>query len=273
MMSWLVAGLTSWYQAALFWIRRYGLIKGIKVAVQFKRGARRKGPFEVNLPDFDAPIWLRGQTVDLVVFYQVIQAHEYGIPGSHADELRQRYEALVRSAQEVLIIDCGANIGLSSVWYAREFPSAKIVAVEPDPSNLEIASRNIAAYPNVKLVAGAVWDKPTKVNIVNPEAEPWKFRVQEGEGSTPCFTIDQLSEGNSILIVKIDIEGSEKELFRSNTDWMDRTSCIAIELHDWLFPKADTSQPFMRAIAKRPHEILLRGENLFFLMKPRHEEL
>jgi FkbM family methyltransferase len=130
---------------------------------------------------------------------------------------------LIASRVQPLIIDCGANIGLSGVWYARQFPEAKIIAVEPDQSNLEIASRNLAAYPNVTLVSGGVWDTPSHLSIVNPDAEPWAFRVEEGEGSIPGFTIDQLSEGKPILVVKVDIEGAEKELFRSNTDWMDRT--------------------------------------------------
>ena len=100
----------------------------------------------------------------------------------------------------------------------------------------------------------------------NPDAEPWAFQVEEGKGSIPGFTIDQLSEGNPILVVKVDIEGAEKALFRSNTDWMDRTDLIAIELHDWLFPNTGTSQSFMKAIAGHPHEITMRGDNLFFLM-------
>ena len=90
--------------------------------------------------------------------------------------------------------------------------------------------------------------------------------LKEGEGSIPGFTIDQLSEGKPILIVKVDIEGAETELFRSNTDWMDRIDLIAIELHDWLFPNSGTSQFFMKAVAGRPHQITMRGENLFFLM-------
>jgi FkbM family methyltransferase len=173
---------------------------------------------------------------------------------------------LIASGGEPLIIDCGANIGLTSVWYARQFPEATIIAVEPEESNLEIASKNLAAYPNIRLVPGGVWDTPTQLSIVNPDAEPWAFQVEEGKGSIPAFTIDQLSEGKPILMVKVDIEGAEKALFRSNTDWMDRTDLIAIELHDWLFPNVGTSQSFMKAIAGHPHEVAMRSDNLFFLM-------
>ena len=250
-----------------YWTKQYGLIDGSRTALQYKLGDRSRKLFALTLPDFAAPIWLRGGTVDVRVFMQVLATKEYDISDTaQGKELRRRYDSLIASRVQPLIIDCGANIGLSGIWYARQFPEAKIIAVEPDQSNLEIASRNLAAYPNVTLVHGGVWDTPSHLSIVNPDAEPWAFQVEEGQGSIPGFTIDQLSEGKPILVVKVDIEGAEKALFRSNTDWMDRTDLIAIELHDWLFPNFGTSQSFMKAIAGRPHQIAMRGENLFFLM-------
>jgi FkbM family methyltransferase len=249
------------------WTRQYGLIDGPIAALQFKLGDRGRKLFALTLPDFAAPIWLRGGTVDVRVFLQVLVDKGYDISDTaQGKELRRRYDSLIASGGEPLIIDCGANIGLTSVWYARQFPEATIIAVEPEESNLEIASKNLAAYPNIRLVPGGVWDTPTQLSIVNPDAEPWAFQVEEGKGSIPAFTIDQLSEGKPILMVKVDIEGAEKALFRSNTDWMDRTDLIAIELHDWLFPNVGTSQSFMKAIAGHPHEVAMRSDNLFFLM-------
>lgn len=255
------------FQTVNYWTKQYGLIDGPKTALQFKLGDRSRKLFALTLPDFPAPIWLRGGTVDVRVFRQILVSKEYDISDTaQGKELRRRYDSLISSGVQPLIIDCGANIGLSGVWYARQFPQAKIIAIEPDKSNLEIAFRNLAAYPNVTLVSGGVWDTPTNLSIVNPDAEPWAFRVKEGDGPILGFTIGQLSEGKHILVVKVDIEGAEKELFRSNTCWMDQTDLIAIELHDWLFPNCGTSQSFMKAIAGRPHQVAMRGENLFFLM-------
>jgi hypothetical protein len=146
------------------------------------------------------------------------------------------------------------------------FLKRRLSLLSPINRTWKLHPGTFAAYPNATLVSGGVWDTPSHLSIVNPDAEPWAFQVEEGEGSIPGFTIDQLSEGKPILVVKVDIEGAEKELFRSNTDWMDRTDLIAIELHDWLFPNFGTSQSFMKAIAGHPHEVAMRGENLFFLM-------
>ncbi|UPJ51746.1 FkbM family methyltransferase [Bradyrhizobium sp. 200] len=263
----MLARVKSWLDTVSYWTEQYGPIDGPRIAVRLKLGDHSRKPFTLTLPDFPAPIWLRGGTVDTRVFFHVLAAKEYDISDTaQGKELRRRYDALIASGAQPLIIDCGANIGLSGIWYARQFPEAEIIAVEPDQSNLEIAFKNLAAYPNVRLVNGGVWNTPSPLFIVNPDADAWAFRVEEGEGTIVGFTIDQLSQGRPILIVKIDIEGAEKALFRSNIGWIDRTDLIAIELHDWLFPKAGTSQPFMRAIAGHPHEVAMRGENLFFLM-------
>jgi hypothetical protein len=74
---------------------------------------------------------------------------------------------------------------------------------------------------------------------------------------------------SSALIIKVDIEGAEASLFRSNTEWVCLTDLIAIELHDYLLPKQQTSAPFIRSFANLDFDLLQRRENLFvFLDRP-----
>jgi hypothetical protein len=118
-----------------YWTKQYGLIDGPWTALQYKLGDRSRKLFALTLPDFPAPIWLRGGTVD--VFTQVLATKEYDISDTaQGKELRRRYDSLIASRVQPLIIDCGANIGLSGVWYARQFPEAKIIAVEPSSSGV-----------------------------------------------------------------------------------------------------------------------------------------
>jgi FkbM family methyltransferase len=261
--------LEFWARTIVPWAKRYGIKKGIKVVLQCELADRNRQQFALVLPDHQAPIWLRGGTTDPIVYCQVLLQEEYDISSTpQGKEIRRRYEASIASGVEPLIIDCGANIGLASIWFAKTFPKARIIAVEPDESNVELAKKNIATYSNIELVRGAVWDASNSLDIVNPTAGKWAYRVEEAtQGSTPAFTIDQISKGRPILIVKIDIEGSEKALFRSNTEWIDRTDLIAIELHDRIFPNEGTSQTFVKAIAGRCHEITTNGENLFLLLQ------
>jgi FkbM family methyltransferase len=41
-----------------------------------------------------------------------------------------------------LIVDCGANIGLSARYFATEYHEVRIVALEPDIRNVHLQERN-----------------------------------------------------------------------------------------------------------------------------------
>ena len=61
-----------------------------------------------------------------------------------------------------VIIDAGANIGISTIYFANRFPNAKVIAIEPEESNFELLKINCENYPNVKLVRAAVWCRNAK---------------------------------------------------------------------------------------------------------------
>jgi tRNA1(Val) A37 N6-methylase TrmN6 len=54
-------------------------------------------------------------------------------------------EALVHRIIPV-IVDCGANVGMTSIWYARRYPAAVILAIEPEPGNFEILSSTLTIH-------------------------------------------------------------------------------------------------------------------------------
>jgi FkbM family methyltransferase len=228
----------------------------------------------LTVPGFSAPLYLRAGTSDAEIFYQVIVNGEYDIrsfPQFH--EIDRLYRKARAEGQRPLIIDCGANIGLSSVWFSRLFPEAQIFAIEPATDNLEIAKQNLGGYPNVTLLQGAIWDRSTGLKISDATADAWAYQVTEAPQSAGspdtalrAFTIPELIDmagTDRALIVKIDIEGAEATLFRSNTEWVGRTHLIAIELHDWMLPKQRTSAPFIRSFANLDFDLLQRGETMF----------
>jgi FkbM family methyltransferase len=78
-----------------------------------------------------------------------------------------------------VIIDAGANIGLTSVVYANRYPEARVIAIEPEVSNFQLLKENAASYPNIELVHGALWKENTKLRILDPGSGSWAFRTQE----------------------------------------------------------------------------------------------
>jgi hypothetical protein len=116
------------------------------------------------------------------------------------------------------------------------------------------------------VLEGAVWDQAARLAITNPDAGAGAFRVAETGGELRAYTISEIlacEPTGALLIAKIDIEGGEDELFRSNLDWARQAALIVVETHDWLLPGAGSSQNLRRCIANLPIDLLFRGENLF----------
>lgn len=212
----------------------------------------------LKMPELKHPIYLRVKTSDIPTFRQVFERKEY------------KTDFLGKIDPKV-IIDCGANIGLSSVYYANRFPNAKIYSIEPESSNFEMLKKNTANYPNVIPINAAIWNKRTKVNVADGGSGHWGFTTTENDDSRSLGFADAVSIGDlvsqfnisKIDILKIDIEGAEKEVFQSGyEDWMGITESIFIELHDWIKP--DTSKTFFKAIINYNYMLSTNGELLIF---------
>jgi FkbM family methyltransferase len=157
------------------------------------------------------------------------------------------------------------------VYFSYSFPHARVVAIEPERSNFELLTANTADLP-VECLHAAVAAAPGKLNVVDPGQGNWGFRTttavdSEAMHTVGCVTIDDIydrhAQNTVPFIVKIDIEGSESELFAANTGWVDRTPVIIIELHDWMIPGTANSRAFLQCIAGRNRDFVYVGENIF----------
>jgi FkbM family methyltransferase len=160
------------------------------------------------------PIYARLGTSDRSVLLQVFVSCEYDCPSeAHNQAVRAFYDEALARAKVPVIIDCGANIGLASLWYAAKFPEAKIIAVEPEPENFRILTMNAAGYSNITVVCGAISDRQARVSLHNVGDEPWAWETVESEaGDGLTYTIPSLMKGLpdlELMIVKIDIEGAK----------------------------------------------------------------
>ncbi|WP_303317392.1 FkbM family methyltransferase [Flavivirga abyssicola] len=223
----------------------------------FKRNIKSLKFFNITLPKHNSPVLLRNNTSDIGVFYQVFLAKSYNL-NYYIDPK--------------IIIDCGANIGLSSVFFKNKFPDAKIIAIEPEQSNFELLEKNTKNYNNVFCINSGIWNKSTNLKIKSNSAN-WDFTVEEvdykNEDTIPAISIKNIMDDYDIKqidILKIDIEGSEKELFEEDYEyWMQRTKVLIIELHDGL--REGASKSFFSAISKFNFRMTKKDENLVFYLK------
>jgi FkbM family methyltransferase len=196
----------------------------------------------------------------------VFQGRQYEIPtGPVADRVEHRYRQIISNGQTPVIVDAGANIGAASLWFANKFPEAHIVAVEPEPGNAAILSKN--ANKRMTVITAAIGATPGYVSI--PEnATGWGARTERSNRGIEIVTMSEafgsVPDGCP-FIAKIDIEGFESDLFSSNTEWLDHVHMVYIEPHDWLMPGKRTSGNFQRAMAQREFEIFISDENLIYV--------
>jgi len=202
---------------------------------------------------------------DLAVINQIFNLNVYSLEGWMHLELMERYKNKIR--EEVpLIIDAGANMGASSIYFHDAWHNSFVIAVEPERRNFALLNLN-TIDKKIKSIEGAIGNKAGKLFLNDPGAGDVGFRVKaEGEYKVNVYEINQLlviEENLKPFIIKIDIEGGEKNLFDSNIEWLDKFPLTIIELHDWMLPTEGTSRGFQKAIAERNFAILQKGENLF----------
>ena len=180
---------------------------------------------------------LRRQGSDWEVFSQIFMHHEYK-PVSKALGLN--------NINPKLILDLGANIGLTTAYLKDIYPDCEIICLEPDRNNFEQLRENTKNLTNIKRLNAAVWHRSSKLEEINDEPsiiiEDWgkSFREQTNESSNTIqgFTISEIlvqSSHQFIDLLKIDIEGAERFIFNkeiSDLNFLKITRCIAIEIHD-----------------------------------------
>jgi FkbM family methyltransferase len=217
--------------------------------------------FKYIPPFFD--LRLRKNSTDLLAYHQIFTFKEYDMDLGFTPKF---------------IIDAGANIGLAAVFFSKKFPEAKIVSIEPEQNNFSILLRNTKSLKNVTSIKKALSNiADITIDVVDKGFGNWGFVTQNQNqnvndnskiiDSVVTITIDQILLDynlNHIDLLKIDIEGGEKQLFECNYEnWLPKTKCIIIELHDGI--TIGSSRSFFNAISRYDFSYFNRGENLFFM--------
>lgn len=138
------------------------------------------------------------------------------------------------------IIDCGANIGLSTIYFKMNYPESTIVAFEPDPHIFEVLKDNISAfgYKSVTCKNEAVSNKD---NVLD-------FRLEGGHSGMIVNNGDLtntvkikairlktfLGTYPHITFLKIDIEGEEVNLIPDIADQLSKVDYLFLEYHSFI---------------------------------------
>jgi len=162
------------------------------------------------------------------LYYTHAQQLYHGLQEVLVDEIYK-----VNLASNARIIDCGANIGLSVLYFKSICPSAHITAFEPDKHNFEILTKNciVNNLKQVDLVEAAVWKENTELKFIAQGGMDSKISEGADAGITvkAYSLIGYLQEPVDFL--KLDIEGAEYEVLRNIEGNLDNITNLFIEYH------------------------------------------
>ena len=214
----------------------------------------------LQVVDMDGlPFTYRAETSDEIVADLIFTKGKYVLP-------------LPKDFQPKVIIDCGSNIGYSTLFFANTYPDAQVYSIEPEKNNFKFLRFNTIFYDNIHLINSAIWDKETFARLESNELGDMGYMtVETGEDAKDAFkttTLSKIVADNAIEkidFIKIDIEGSEKEVFGAENvdEWLSKVQVMAIVLHDEM--RSGASYAFFKAISKYRWKFSTRGEVLLFI--------
>jgi len=236
--------------------RQFG-IKGMLIYAKLKLGMTDG----ISVPEVVHPIYLRKNTSDIPTFQEIFTYKEYDVTLDYYPQT---------------IVDAGANVGLASVYFANRYPKARIICIEPEKTNFTLLQKNTKSYKNIFPLKNALSNQSKQtINIIDEGGGNWAFRTESVESSkgkkiddfAETITVSDIMKQNGleyIDVLKIDIEGAERQVFESGYDqWLPKTRCLIIELHDRFAP--GSSKAVFKALSEYNFSYSQNGENLIFV--------
>lgn len=242
-------------------------VLGLQSALKGQLAHFGSGTLRLRVPNVGDVTLRRGDS-DYDNLRQIFVFQEYNIWGQVQVSINSRYQEILRVSATPLIIDAGANVGFAALWFAKLYPQATIVCVEPDPGNFKALQTNISGLKNVSARNAAIGANPGFVDLNNAGLS-WSCETTRSEtGTVPILTIDEIIASvpkATPFIVKVDIEGFEEDLFSENLSWLDETCAVFIEPHDWMKPHGRSSRTFQQAFGQRSFGMFIRGEHVIYV--------
>ena len=136
-----------------------------------------------------------------------------------------------------IIYDCGANIGISCLYFSKNYPSAQIKAFEADPQITKILNDNLkkCSVKNVEVIAKAVWINNDGVKISLEGSDGASIYSNNNKVEIPSIRLKELiDKEKKIDMLKIDIEGAEFDVLMDCKDSLTGVENIFIEYHSFI---------------------------------------
>jgi len=225
----------------------FGYVRGASFFLAGRRLANLGRRVELMIPGTDIPLMLRIGTSDVEVFREIFVNLEYGWKFSSPPRV---------------VLDVGGYTGQSAASSRTPTRRRRLSSsnqIRRTSKCFCITQRSSRTCPQY---ARRLWKESGSISLTDPGLGPWGLQVSEASDALPvedlirAVTIDEIRKEfnlDRIDLLKVDVEGSEKEIFHSGDAWLPFVDVICIELHDRF--KVGCSRSFYRAVEDFPIEI------------------
>ena len=140
-------------------------------------------------------------------------------------------------AKKPYIIDCGANIGLSIIYFKKLYPKAEIIGFEPDKKIFDMLKNNMQSfgYNDVKIIQKALWNKGGETIFFSEGADAGRL-ADKNEMTNPATVMTTSLRGylgRPVDFLKIDIEGAEMAVIKDCADLLINVKNLFVEYHSF----------------------------------------
>jgi FkbM family methyltransferase len=156
---------------------------------------------------------------------------EYKVTGLNSDSLLYLFQEIFLSREYYFdcdikspkIIDCGANVGISILYFKRLFPSAEIIGIEPNPTAFRVLQKNIFdnKLKGVSLLNCCLSDHEgkerfyvEKIGTSNLSGSIFESRGSLFEVEVDAIKLSSIVGTGKFNLIKIDVEGAERQIFK-----------------------------------------------------------
>jgi FkbM family methyltransferase len=179
---------------------------------------KRYEPFVTNYPGF--PCSVIDKSSFLSAYHEIFEREIYKFETTNP---RPR------------IVDCGANIGLSVLYFKKIYPESVITTFEPDPRALAALKANVLAInaSDVTVIPNAVAGSDGTLQFFSEGADGGRVSTEHDTTSIISITTERLSPhlAQAVDFLKIDIEGGELEVLEEARGSLGNVNAIFVEYH------------------------------------------
>lgn len=149
----------------------------------------------------------------------------------------EEFYKFISNKKSPVIFDCGANIGLSVLYFKRLYPESRIIAIEADPKIFSMLHENLQknGVSDIVIINKALWENDKGVELISDGADGASIFLKGNSLKVPSISLSELLIGeDEIDMLKMDIEGAEiKVLSACHDKDLAKIKNIFIEFHSY----------------------------------------